>query len=1550
MNCNLIFSSLTLMTIFATDFALGIDVSTTADNGSDSSPTAGSLRAAIIQVNTVGTGVQTIDCTPIAGGTINLAAPLPAIALSTSSDTVTIQNSGATVTVNGGGSKPIFSIAQGDISVANLSLQNGFSKGGDGGDGIVPGGGGAGGGGALYVHHTGSVTLSSVAFSNNMAQGGNGGSYNGAGGAGGGGGGYGGGNGGSATVAVGRSGGGGGGHAGGGSGSSTNGIPGSSGTGLAGGGGGFGGAVASDGGSAAGVSSTFTGGSAGGGVVAGGGAGSGANGTTGGSGGTGGNGFGNSSTGYGGGGGGGGDTAVLPAGSGAGGGGGNGGPGGLDGGGGGGYIEAGPSGAGGIGGFGAGGGAGGGEGSGSIFGGGYGGNSGSLGGGGGGAAMGGAIFIQDGGTLTIVDGVAFSGNGLTAGTGGGGNAQPGNTYGPDIFLRSGGVLNFNITQPLSINSNIASDGGQGGGSGGGVNKNGIGMLTLGGMNSFSGILSLNQGTLRLTNDFGMGNPDHVALNDGTTLIFDTAINQEMNFILTGSSTIEVNAESTLNSQISGTGGFIKTGAQTLILGSGSNTFAGGIQINDGGIVARYTSGFGTGPLTFGNGTTTTIDSPTMTPITTTNPMTLGAGDVVIDTKTEYTIDATVSGAGKLIKQGPADLFLTQTNTYQGGTRIKEGVLRIAADGYLGQAATKVAIEGEATFQADETFSMNREIELAATTALTATTKSNILVAGGKALTTERKITGSEGLRKKGAGELIMKEAADYSKGTEIALGKIILDGDGALPPNSTLKLSDATSVLDMSTSNTTAVTFVDVEGVAGSEIARGVVAKGLTLEMREAKVYAGDITGTGDVRKAGSADLLFEKPLTYDGNTYIDAGALKLADVAILPTTTRLKQAEATVFDVSATSVTEHEVAALEGERTSEILLGSNNLTSAPIMEVEYKGAIKGQGKVKKKAVGKQIFTGENSYTGGTDVEAGILEGHSKALQGSIQNDATLIFNQQDDSVALKSYDGVLTGTGSLEKLGVKRLKVDGPVTQAAVTITEGLLSFNNTVHSPITVAAAGTLGGTGPINDVVNVYGKLAPGNSIGTMIVNSNVNFNAGSSFEVEFDAFSADLLDVTGSVTIDPATTIYLIPLNNGVFAPSQQYTVMTTTGGINNIFGAVVNTSLVYQGHLQYLANQLLLTVDVVSFSQLIQGGNPGSIAAYMTPFQTTATGDLATVINELSFLSLDEMRAAFEQISPDPYKGMMLANQENIYSFQNSLGHRLDALAPFRCSPCEPKERKNQIWADAWGQWGRQTGHSGLVGYNNNTYGALFGFDYRASPRGIIGAVIGYSNTHLHNHSHRGHGTMQSYYGGGYGAYYSRIFFLDLSATGIWSDIDEQRKIVFGSINRTAQTDHRAYAFSADLRTGFRLSTKALEVRPFGGVNYVYMHERGFNEHGADSLNLHVRHKMYGLWRSEAGLDLYRCFAFEGWKWIPRAKASGIWENRPRGTDYRANLRGEPGSFVVEGVYPNRFLYSLDASMQMLFLCDRFSVEMGYRYLNGKNYVSNEANIQLVGRF
>ena len=153
--------------------------------------------------------------------------------------------------------------------------------------------------------------------------------------------------------------------------------------------------------------------------------------------------------------------------------------------------------AGGNGGFGGGGGGGGfGEGpsaAGGSGGGGLGGDGGSSdlsdGGGGGGAALGGAIFVTEGGSL-IIDGTTVSGSALTPGAGGSGGTggQPGKAFGEGIYLNAVNVT-FQGNTIATVNDPVAGTGG--------IIKNGIGILNLNAANTYTAPTTIIGGTVNV---------------------------------------------------------------------------------------------------------------------------------------------------------------------------------------------------------------------------------------------------------------------------------------------------------------------------------------------------------------------------------------------------------------------------------------------------------------------------------------------------------------------------------------------------------------------------------------------------------------------------------------------------------------------------------------------------------------------------------------------------------------------------------------------------------------------------------------------------------------------------------------------------------------------------------------------------------------------------------------------------------------------------------------------------------------------------------------------
>jgi uncharacterized protein with beta-barrel porin domain len=611
----------------------------TSATGTTGAP--GTLSWALAQVNATASSTQVINIQT----NVTLSGPLSPIF-----NSVTINGNGNTV--SGGGTQRIFMvgvdsatqtsgavtgsiIAQTqNVAINNLTLANGLAQGGSGG-----GGGGLGAGGALFVNQSANVTLSGVSFSGNQARGGNGGGLNGGGGGlggngttttyGGGGGIFGNGNntvnGGGGGIfgngGIGNgNGGGGGGYSGNGGGISDavgthNGIAGTlslSGlNGSGGGGGGLGGSGGSNGGGGGGGGNGgFNGGGGGGGFA---GLTGGAGGLSGGNGGLGGGGGGGTTGalvggngGFGGGGGGGGFAGLHggKGGNGGFGGGGAAGDGGGDGGFGGGGAAGGnfiPSRAGGNGGFGGGGG------STNTFSGGFGGFGGGSGGNvasGGGGAMGGAVFVVSGGSLTILgDGTTSctggAGTCVTGGSSGGGGAGNGSAFGSGFFLEGSnltfGAGNYTVADVIADLNGSAGNtttpnglGGTGGSSS--VTKSGAGStLTLSAVNTYTGATTINSGVLRIAS--GGAITQSASLTNGTGAAFQ----------------IDPGGAATFTGAVNNSGGITVASGGALTANGGVTNSVGATIVDNGTITAAVTI---TGGMLTGSGTvgSTTIAS------------------------------------------------------------------------------------------------------------------------------------------------------------------------------------------------------------------------------------------------------------------------------------------------------------------------------------------------------------------------------------------------------------------------------------------------------------------------------------------------------------------------------------------------------------------------------------------------------------------------------------------------------------------------------------------------------------------------------------------------------------------------------------------------------------------------------------------------------------------------------------------------------------------------------------------------------------------------------
>ncbi|MBB6428192.1 autotransporter-associated beta strand repeat-containing protein, partial [Sphingopyxis sp. JAI128] len=225
------------------------------------------------------------------------------------------------------------------------------------------------------------------------------------------------------------------------------------------------------------------------------------------------------------------------------------------------------------------------------------------------------------------------------------------------------------------------------------------------------------------------------------------------------------------------------------------------------------------------------------------PLTLTGADAFVrvgdgtaaDAGLTATIDATLAGSARLVKDLGGTLVLTGANTYTGGTAIDGGTLRIASDANLGDVAGGLSFGG-GTLNTTASIASARAVDLAGT--------GTFLTNGGTTLTLAGSIGGGGALTKAGAGSLVFTAANTYTGGTTINAGLLQI-GDG---------------------------------GTSGSLTGDVTNNASLAFNRSDLLTFAGAITGSGAVSQIGSGTTILTGASNYGGGTTISAGTLQIGN------------------------------------------------------------------------------------------------------------------------------------------------------------------------------------------------------------------------------------------------------------------------------------------------------------------------------------------------------------------------------------------------------------------------------------------------------------------------------------------------------------------------------------------------------------------------------------------------------------------------------------------------------------------------------------------------
>ncbi|WP_177431642.1 autotransporter-associated beta strand repeat-containing protein, partial [Pseudomonas huaxiensis] len=396
--------------------------------------------------------------------------------------------------------------------------------------------------------------------------------------------------------------------------------------------------------------------------------------------------------------------------------------------------------------------------------------------------------------------------------------------------------------------------------------------------------------------------------------------------------------------------------------------------------------------------------------------------------------------------------------------------------------------------------------------------STLRVDNGATATLDVSLGGSGVLNKVDSGTLVLNGTNTYSGGTRLTAGTLVLGNNAALGTGS-LRVSAGTT-LDSNTPVSAGNTVI-LDG-------------DLTLAGNNDLTLTGQINGNGGLIKNGANVLRLDGNNSFQGNTELNSGTLVLG---------HNKALGSSVLAVNGTSTV---LAAGISELKNRIQLASS-LTLGNIDPLALTGRISGNGTLIKQGPGTVDLTGSNDFSGTYRINDGRLNLAGSNSTGNpaidISTDGTLgvavdsavgLLSGQG-SIALEnnslltliggSYDGAITGTGSLNKVGSGGLILSGVSNiSGATTLTEGSLSVTAQGvlgTSSLSVASGTTLGGNGTIDGAVTIAdgGHLVVNS--GKTLTTGNLTLNNDSNLDALLGAAvpgASGLLKVNGNLVLD------------------------------------------------------------------------------------------------------------------------------------------------------------------------------------------------------------------------------------------------------------------------------------------------------------------------------------------------------------------------------------------------------------------------------------------------
>ena len=470
-------------------------------------------------------------------------------------------------------------------------------------------------------------------------------------------------------------------------------------------------------------------------------------------------------------------------------------------------------------------------------------------------------------------------------------------------------------------------------------------------------------------------------------------------------------------------------------------------------------------------------------------------------------------------------------------------------------------------------------------------------------------------------------------------------------------------------------------------------------------------------------------------------------------------------------------------------------------------GAISGPGTLTKIGAGTFMLTGASTYTGPTNVNAGIL-----SVNGSLA------------STVFVNSGGTLMGNGSVGGLNVVSGGTAAPGNSIGTLNVAGNVSFGpgsiyqvetNAAGQSDKILAGGTSSLTGGTVQVLAENGNYARQTRYTILTANGGVTGT--------FANVTSNLAFLTPTLSYDPNDVFLTLNRNDITFSSVAQ------TPNQRSVAGALDRSPLfspLVQAVINLTGASALQAFDALSGE--VHGSVQSTIVDDSRYFRQAVLGRL----RQAPYAGDTGAMAALGSGGPMlAYGASVPATDYSTMAYADARRPNFPIKAPPLAAPAQTADFT--YWAQGVGAWGKINNDGNAADVSRNLGGFFTGFDRRFGDwrAGLAG---GYTNSSVSVNARASSanidtGYLAAYAGTNYGPWNVRS-----GAAFAWNSISTSRSINFPGFAEQATTRYGAGETQVFGELGYGVSFGQIAVEPFAGLAWVHLSTNSFTETGGIS--------------------------------------------------------------------------------------------------------------------